>query len=85
MIIQIMNRRRRSAVPAAETKRSRADPATRPSRGHRASARQGERICRLTQAARVLDQGHGVELLRETGSIDLSPLAGEVLGWVRSG
>jgi Alpha/beta hydrolase family len=32
----------------------------------------------------VLDQGHGIELLRRTGSTDLSPLAGKVLGWVRS-
>jgi hypothetical protein len=33
----------------------------------------------------VLDEGHGVELLRETGSTKLSPLAGKVLDWVRGG
>jgi hypothetical protein len=33
----------------------------------------------------VLDEGHGVELLRETGSTRLSPLAGKVLAWVRGG
>jgi hypothetical protein len=33
----------------------------------------------------VLDEGHSVELLRETGSTKLSPLAGNVLDWVRNG
>jgi hypothetical protein len=33
----------------------------------------------------VLDEGRGVELLRETGSTKFSPLAGKVLDWVRSG
>jgi hypothetical protein len=33
----------------------------------------------------VLDEGHGVELLQETGSTKLSPLAGKVLDWVRGG
>jgi hypothetical protein len=33
----------------------------------------------------VLDEGHGVELLREIGSSKLSPLARKVLEWVRSG
>jgi dienelactone hydrolase len=33
----------------------------------------------------VLDEGHGVELLREPGSTKLSPLAEKVLAWVRSG
>jgi dienelactone hydrolase len=33
----------------------------------------------------VLEEGHGVELLRETGSTTFSPLAGKVLDWVRSG
>jgi dienelactone hydrolase len=33
----------------------------------------------------VLNEGHGVELLRETGSTKLSPLAGKVLSWVRGG
>jgi hypothetical protein len=33
----------------------------------------------------VLDQGHGVELLRESGSSKLSPLASKALDLVRSG
>jgi alpha/beta hydrolase fold len=33
----------------------------------------------------IVDQGHGVELLRERGSTELSPLAGKVLDSVRSG
>ncbi len=33
----------------------------------------------------IVDQGRGVELLRERGSTELSPLAGKVLDSVRSG
>jgi hypothetical protein len=62
----------------------RADIALDDDHHHRVVALERLLRCRPTQAARVLDQGHSVELLRETGSIDVSPLAG-VLGWVRTG